>query len=721
MENNQVMDAEYEFPGIDNSRLDYLYDELWKLSAGPLFDLPKFGEKVYYFPQGHIEHLEAHTKDELSQLRPIFDIPSRIGCSVIDIQLKVENETDEVFAKIALLPDTAEVEIPISNVNHERIKVSSFIKVLTASDTSTHGGLSVIKRHAVECLPPLDMSQPTPSQEIVAKDLHGCEWKFKHIFRGSPLRHIFTTGWSGFATSKRLVTGDSFIFLRGENGESRVGIRRAVHQQRSIPLSIISKESMHHGITATAMNAINTKSMFIVFCKLRSSQFIVNFDKVVDAVNNKFYVGSRFTMRFENYDFTVIRYSGTIIGKKDFSSHWRDSEWRCLEVQWDEPALIPRPNKVSSWEIEHMGSSSNVHQSALLKNKRSRQAKETSSNLWPPTLTQGQEIGQSTVNFPMSVPPLSYCDATDSSNISSGWPIGYSVPTMPKPNYNNEMVMSVKEKMTTAVTTANYRLFGVDLTSPRETEDPIRQIDSYQKSEMCKITKEKNCDQIQTRASPKEIQSKSTRSRIKVHMQGVAIGRAVDLTILDGYNQLIDELEKLFDLKDELHTRNQWEIIFTDDEGDMMLVGDDPWPKFCNMVKKIFICSKEEVGSQMTCADGIIQVGGSVEGCEGSPVQPQSEAQQIRTEPSSSGGAHQTSPNRAQAAFDPTALMNAFAAQMQELVRSNDAKFATLTAQISNLQQESPIRRRNLISDFQEERDPQCTVARSVVQQYQQT
>jgi len=61
-------------------------------------------------------------------------------------------------------------------------------------------------------------------------------------------------------------------------------------------------------------------------------------------------------------------------------------------------------------------------------------------------------------------------------------------------------------------------------------------------------------------------------------MQGVAVGRAVDLTTLDGYEQLVDELEKMFDIKRQLQHRNKWEIVFTDDEGDMMLVGDDPWP-----------------------------------------------------------------------------------------------------------------------------------------------
>lgn len=33
-------------------------------------------------------------------------------------------------------------------------------------------------------------------------------------------------------------------------------------------------------------------------------------------------------------------------------------------------------------------------------------------------------------------------------------------------------------------------------------------------------------------------------------MQGMAVGRAVDLTTLEGYGQLIDELEKMFDIKE---------------------------------------------------------------------------------------------------------------------------------------------------------------------------
>ncbi|XP_058099802.1 auxin response factor 9-like [Magnolia sinica] len=98
--------------------------------------------------------------------------------------------------------------------------------------------------------------------------------------------------------------------------------------------------------------------------------------------------------------------------------------------------------------------------------------------------------------------------------------------------------------------------------------------------------------------SPKEVLSKhssSTRSPTKVHMQGIAVGRAVDLTVMEGYDELIMELECIFEIHGELHYRNKWEVAFTDDEDDMMLVGNDPWPEFCKVAKKIFIYICEEV------------------------------------------------------------------------------------------------------------------------------
>jgi hypothetical protein len=88
----------------------------------------------------------------------------------------------------------------------------------------------------------------------------------------------------------------------------------------------------------------------------------------------------------------------------------------------------------------------------------------------------------------------------------------------------------------------------------------------------------------------------SLRSCTKVHKQGIALGRSVDLAKFNGYDELIAELDQLFEFNGELKARNRnWLIVYTDDEGDMMLVGDDPWQEFCNMVRKIYIYTRDEV------------------------------------------------------------------------------------------------------------------------------
>ncbi|XP_029126027.1 auxin response factor 4-like [Cajanus cajan] len=140
-----------------------------------------------------------------------------------------------------------------------------FCKTLTALDTSTHGGFSVPRRAAEDCFPPLDYKQQRPSQELVAKDLHGVEWKFRHIYRGQPRRHLLTTGWSIFVNQKNLVSGDAVLFLRGENGELRLGIRKAARPRNGLPESIVGSQSYYPNFLSSVANAIFAKSMFHVF------------------------------------------------------------------------------------------------------------------------------------------------------------------------------------------------------------------------------------------------------------------------------------------------------------------------------------------------------------------------------------------------------------------------------------------------------------------------
>ncbi|KAF7151249.1 hypothetical protein RHSIM_Rhsim02G0247900 [Rhododendron simsii] len=318
---------------------DDLYKELWKACAGPLVDIPRVGERV----------LEASTNVEPNQRSPLFNplnLPSQIICIVMDIQLRAERDTDEVYAVITLLPEQDQSE-PTSPDSYPPEPLTpmlkSFCKVLTASDTIS--GFTVPQRLANECLPALDMNQQSPMQELIAKDLHGAEWRFKHIFRGQPKRHMLATGWSRFVSSKRLVAGDSVVFLRGENGELRVGVRRAAHRQSTMPSSLITIQSMHLGLPAATSQALAHQTIFTVPNKPRMSEFIVGLNKYLDAVNNRFRVGRRFKMRFAGEDCTIV-------GVEDLSAHWENSKWWSLRVQWDKAASISRPDRVSPWEIE---------------------------------------------------------------------------------------------------------------------------------------------------------------------------------------------------------------------------------------------------------------------------------------------------------------------------------------------------------------------------------
>nr|ARR29285.1 auxin response factor 4 [Cyrtomium guizhouense] len=340
---------------LDSKEL--MYSELWHACAGPLVSLPCKGSRVVYFPQGHLEQVAASMKQGAEQQIPMYDLPAQIMCRVADLSLHADRETDEVFAQFTLVPLLQQLEKPLEAdvPSPPKLATHMFCKALTVSDTSTHGGFSVPRRAADECFPPLDYSQQRPSQELVAKDLHGVEWKFRHIYRGQPRRHLLTTGWSVFVSTKRLVAGDSVLFLRRENGELWLGIRRALRPPCSTPMSVLPSQSMHMGVLAAAAHTLSTKSMFNVYYNPRTNpaEFVISHQKYRKAFAHSLSVGMRFKMRFEADDGTERRYTGTIIGIGDVDSErWCDSKWRSLKVNWDEHSSSDRQEHVSPWDIE---------------------------------------------------------------------------------------------------------------------------------------------------------------------------------------------------------------------------------------------------------------------------------------------------------------------------------------------------------------------------------
>ncbi|KAK3139778.1 hypothetical protein QOZ80_5AG0390060 [Eleusine coracana subsp. coracana] len=739
---------------------DALFVELWRACAGPLASVPPLGAKVFYFPQGHIEQVEASTNQVAEQQgAPLYNLPWKIPCKLMNIELKAEQDTDEVYAQLTLLPDK-KVEENVSTTEgsgeeevvpeappatNDRIHIHAFCKTLTASDTSTHGGFSVLRRHADECLPPLDMSQHPPNQELVARDLHGVEWRFRHIFRGQPRRHLLQSGWSVFVSAKRLVAGDAFIFLRGENGELRVGVRRALRHQTTVPSSVISSHSMHLGVLATAWHAVNTGSMFTIYYKPRTSpaEFVVSRDRYYESLKRNYSIGMRFKMRFEGEEAAEQKFTGTIVGiGASDPSGWADSKWRSLKVRWDEASSVPRPERVSPWQIEPAVAPPPVNPHPAVRIKRFRPNVNALSSDMPPVNTeavpesqqacipkalQSQGVTPSMSQFRNSSElkmrrpegynhmlsgfqpvkdtqnPL-YFSSHISGNRSNKWdttdahyPVQqanhnmlpgtcflmphntglgmnqHNFPAMPGTGFphrtgigkfvGNGAFTSLqgrdqKSGWAGHIESSSYidhsspalikprplgidndvqktrgpsfRLFGIPLDSlakskplispPSVTYDGMLQTSSSEKRNQLDVIEVDNCPDRSKTAKPldgpqsvsgmennqpcpeatqniqNKVQNGSTRSCKKVHKQGSALGRSVDLTKFTCYEELIAELDQMFDFDGELSSPcKNWLIVYTDNDGDMMLVGDDPWNEFCNMVHKIFIYTREEI------------------------------------------------------------------------------------------------------------------------------
>ncbi|XP_024376788.1 auxin response factor 1 [Physcomitrium patens] len=345
------------------TKMDELNCELWHACAGPLTQLPPVDSLVMYWPQGHIEQVVACTPDSAGAAdvyqasKQFSNLPAHLLCRISKIELQADPQTDEVFAQMDLTPqyetelskETKDAPSPIQQSN-----VRSFCKTLTASDTSTHGGFSVPRRAAEECLPLLDHNMVPPCQELVAKDLHGKDWSFRHIYRGHPRRHLLTTGWSVFVSQKRLVAGDTVIFLRGENGQLRVGVRRASKQQPQARSTHFSSANLHLGVLAAASHAATERLRFSVIYNPRTSpsEFVIPYHKYLRSEDNNLTVGSRFKMKFETEESTERRYSGTIVEISDVDPlKWPSSAWRSMKVEWDESAS-ERHERVSPWEIE---------------------------------------------------------------------------------------------------------------------------------------------------------------------------------------------------------------------------------------------------------------------------------------------------------------------------------------------------------------------------------
>ncbi|GAB2230600.1 hypothetical protein Drorol1_Dr00014876 [Drosera rotundifolia] len=390
---------------MDIDRADSVVDpQLWQICAGSTIRMPRVNSQVFYFPQGHIEQLYGGV-----DLDSFPSIPHMIFCRVEEINYLADRESDEIYAKIRLVPvSSSGPDHADQDDGHPEKSPEVVMKILTRSDANNGGGFSVPKDCASKIFPSLNYKGDPPLQDIYPRDVHGERWKISHIYRGNPLRHLLTTGWSAFVTAKNLIVDDSVLFVKGENGDIRVLIRRPISkciewnpksfysrccEERALKggkscegeanggescegeanggnpsqrggnggklvrtLSRFPEKETADSVTQAALSAVNGQPFEVIYYPRQDvAEFVVKAELVNSASQVCWSRGMRVKMLHEKEGkLETTWFTGTVSALvASNASKWPESPWKALKVEWDhDPCVLEDLKHVSPWLVK---------------------------------------------------------------------------------------------------------------------------------------------------------------------------------------------------------------------------------------------------------------------------------------------------------------------------------------------------------------------------------
>ncbi|OAY84004.1 Auxin response factor 8 [Ananas comosus] len=363
--------------------------QLWMACAGAAARVPAVGRDVYYVPEGHCE--QCPRAPDLGGVG--YD--ALVLCRVVGVRYLANPHTDEVFAVIALEPGrllpprSAPGGGSAAGGGGGGGRVVSFAKMLTPSDANNGGGFSVPRYCADSIFPRLDMSKDPPVQYLSIRDVHGGRWEFRHIYRGTPRRHLLTTGWSIFVNAKKLVAGDVVVFARNEAKELFVGIRRAYRSfpkpsPATFPHREIEDEPEPENVEgfsrcvkgrvppSTVVEAVRLAKLgrpfeVMYYPKAGAAEFVVPKEVVDASLMVNWSAGIRVRMPVETEDSSRMTwFQGTVeeIMAKDMGPGTQ-SPWRMLKIDWDEKEALKDVKK----NVKHLKDSSPQNQGSILDSK----------------------------------------------------------------------------------------------------------------------------------------------------------------------------------------------------------------------------------------------------------------------------------------------------------------------------------------------------------------
>ncbi|KAJ3681516.1 hypothetical protein LUZ60_016005 [Juncus effusus] len=331
--------------------------ELWAACGGPVARAPHVGSLVYYFPEGHFEYSPSSRISDIPS--PYLSRPFFL-CTVLSVRLLADPDSDEVFSVISLCPfegSHSSTSSPQRLMTHNPGSTESFSKVLTQSDANNGGGFSVPRSCADTIFPPLDLTADPPVQNLLMRDVHGKVFEFRHIYRGTPRRHLLTTGWARFVNEKKLIAGDTVVFIK--NGRDLfIGVRRGPRFVRAH----VAPEEVLNSIESAA-NGRNFEVVYYPRMGDGGLEFVVEKERVERAMMAGYWsVGLRVKMAVEAVDSVRTSvYLGTVSEIRSKPSPWTTSPWRALQVTWDDPEAVKLVRQVSPWQVEINQSIPTIH------------------------------------------------------------------------------------------------------------------------------------------------------------------------------------------------------------------------------------------------------------------------------------------------------------------------------------------------------------------------
>uniref|UniRef100_A0A0E0KX75 Auxin response factor n=1 Tax=Oryza punctata TaxID=4537 RepID=A0A0E0KX75_ORYPU len=325
---------------------------VWLACAAPLSRIPVVGTQVFYFPDGHAEQCPAPLPDPLPSAHRFF------LCTITAVHLAADTATGEPYATISLLPLRHDAPAPApaaelaESSEAQAQEFHYYAKQLTQSDANNGGGFSVPRLCADHIFPALNFEDDPPVQSLTMGDLQGDSWEFRHIYRGTPRRHLLTTGWSKFVNAKLLVAGDTVVFMCcPPDGKLLVGVRRAPRYSGDSPCNARARVQPQEVMEAVRLAAEQAPFTVTYYPRHGAGEFVVPRVEVDKGLTTPLRSGMQ--VRVQVMEAEDTRRLAWLNGTLKYVHH--QQIWRTLEVDWDASAASSSSMKnrfVNPWQVQ---------------------------------------------------------------------------------------------------------------------------------------------------------------------------------------------------------------------------------------------------------------------------------------------------------------------------------------------------------------------------------